>query len=496
MNTNMSIPEIVSVNPATKKTIGSVSLTPLDQLPEIFLQAQKAKTYWTHLQRSKRAKILRNVRKKLVAHMDELSELIASETGKTNWEGFLEVFTTVEHLRHMCRFGAEYLEPEARSSGIFQNKKCYINYIPHGVVGVISPWNYPLILTSTPVVEALMAGNTVVLKPSELTPLTGKRMGELFHEAGIPENVLQVVQGLGDVGASIVDNQKIDMICFTGSVEVGRKIALACANKLKPVILELGGKDPMIVLEDANLERAAGAAVWGGFSNSGQTCISTERVYVVEDVADRFINLVKKKTEELSTGPDKTASDIGALINEQQQKRVLDHIKEAVANGAKILSGGKDLSELGGYFIKPTVLEAFDNNSDIMKKETFGPEICIVRVKDEDDAIEKANSSGYGLSASIFTKSKKRGRALAQRTTAGSVCINDVMTNYITADLPFGGVGVSGIGRVHGPEGLRSFCQTQSVLIDRFGLNKEPWWFPMSEGTKKLFKSLTKIIYG
>ena len=252
----------------------------------------------------------------------------------------------------------------------------------------------------------------------------------------------------------------------------------------------------MIVLEDANLERAAGAAVWGGFSNCGQTCISTERVYVVEDVADKFISLVKKKTEELNIDPDKTAGDIGALIDEQQQKKVLTHINEAVINGAKILSGGDDLSELGGYFIKPTILEVVDDNSDIMKKETFGPEIRIMRVKDEDDAIEKANSSGYGLSASIFTKRGKRGRALARQITSGSVCVNDVMTNYITTDIPFGGVGLSGIGRVHGPEGLRSFCQTQSVLVDRFGLNKEPWWFPISKGTKKLFKTFTKIIYG
>jgi succinate-semialdehyde dehydrogenase/glutarate-semialdehyde dehydrogenase len=363
-------------------------------------------------------------------------------------------------------------------------------------VGVVSPWNYPLILTAAPVVEALMAGNAVILKPSEFTPLTGQCMVELFHDGGIPEDILQVVQGFGDLGAAIVDSPKTDMICFTGSVEIGRKIAVACAEKLKPVVLELGGKDPMIILEDANLERAANAAVWGGFSNCGQTCISAERIYVVENIADQFIERVKQKTELLSAGPDKITNDIGALVNARQQEKVLAHIKEAVASGAGVISGGDDLSSMGGYFIKPTVLEVFNDNSDIMSKETFGPEISIMRVKDENEAIEKANNTGYGLSASVFTKKKKRGQRIARQIRAGSVCVNDIMTNYISADLPFGGVGISGIGRVHGPEGLKSFSQTQAVLVDRFGFKKEPWWYPISTGTKKLFHTVTRWFYG
>lgn len=492
----MNTQKIISINPATKENIGAVKRNTIESLEQVFDRAYNAKDEWANLRLTQRARILRFVRKILVAHMDELSELIASETGKTNWEGFLEVFTTVEHMRHVGRHGPEYLRTEIRSPGIFQNKKCYVNYVPHGIVGVISPWNYPLILTAAPIVEALMAGNSVVLKPSELTPLTGQRMTELFHEGGIPENILQVVQGFGDVGAAIIDSSQVNMICFTGSVEIGRKIAISCAEKLKPVILELGGKDPMIVLEDADLERAASAAVWGGFSNCGQTCISAERIYVVENIADQFIALVKQKTEELNTGPNKVTGDIGALVNESQQKKVMTHIKEALAIGANVVSGGNDLSSMGGYFIKPTVLEVFNDNSDIMSKETFGPEISIMRVKDECEAIEKANSTLYGLSASVFTKKKKRGQKIARKIRSGSVCVNDIMTNYITADLPFGGMGISGIGRVHGPEGLKSFCQTQAVLVDRFGLKKEPWWYPMSAGTKKLFHTVTRWIYG
>ena len=492
----MKTQEIVSINPATKEIIGSVKPNAVELLKDVFERTHQAKDEWANLRLTRRARILRFVRKTIVAHMDELSELIASETGKTNWEGFLEVFTTVEHMRHVGRHGPEYLRTEIRSPGIFQNKKCYVNYVPHGVVGVISPWNYPLILTAAPVVEALMAGNAVVLKPSELTPLTGQRMVELFHDGGILEDILQVVQGFGDLGAAIVDSPKTDMICFTGSVEIGRKIAVACAEKLKPVVLELGGKDPMIILEDANLERAANAAVWGGFSNCGQTCISAERIYVVENIADQFIERVKQKTELLSAGPDKITNDIGALVNAHQQEKVMAHIKEAVASGAGVISGGDDLSSMGGYFIKPTVLEVFNDNSDIMSKETFGPEISIMRVKDENEAIEKANDTGYGLSASVFTKKKKRGQRIARKIRAGSVCVNDIMTNYISADLPFGGVGISGIGRVHGPEGLKSFSQTQAVLVDRFGFKKEPWWYPISTGTKKLFRTVTRWFYG
>jgi len=491
----MATQKIVSINPATKEEIGSVTSDAIDTLTPVFERAQTAKESWAGLRLNQRARKIRFVRKTLVAHMDELSELIAAETGKTNWEGFLEVFTTVEHMRHIGRHGPEYLRTELRSSGLFQNKRSYINYVPHGIVGIICPWNYPLILTATPVVEALMAGNTVVLKPSEVTPLTGQRMAELFHEGGIPEDVLQVVQGYGDVGAAIVDSPLTDMICFTGSVEVGRKIAVACAEKLKPLILELGGKDPIIVLEDANLERAAGAAVWGGFSNCGQTCISAERIYVVESIADQFIELVKSKTSDLKTGPDKTNGDVGALINNRQHEKVMGHIKEAVANGADVLYGGDDLSDLGGYFIAPTVLEVTNHESEIMTRETFGPEIAIMRVKDEDEAIEKANSSSYGLSAAVFSK-KKRGQKVARRINAGSVCVNDIMTNYLVADLPFGGVGISGIGRVHGPEGLHGFSQIQAIMVDRFGMKKEPWWYPVGPGIQKLFKILTRWIYG
>lgn len=488
--------EILSINPATKEPIGSVQTTSLESLDTTFDRAKEGAKEWAGLRLTQRSRKIRLVRKMLVAHMDELSKLIAAEAGKTNWDGFLEVFTTVEHMRHVSRHGPQHLRTEIRSPGILLNKKCYVNYVPHGVVGVISPWNYPLILTAAPVVEALMAGNAVVLKPSELTPLTGKLMTELFHEAGIPENVLQTVYGYGEIGAAIVDSSKTDMICFTGSVEVGRKIGVACAEKLKPVVLELGGKDPMIILEDANLERAAGAAVWGGFSNCGQTCISTERIYVAEKVADEFIELVKAKTEELSTGPDKVEGEIGALVSEIQHEKVMAHINQAVESGADVVSGGEDLSELGGYFIKPTVLEVKGDQTDIMQKETFGPEICIMRVKDENEAVEKANATGYGLSASVFTKNKKHGQKIARQIRAGSVCINDVMTNYITADLPFGGVGISGIGRVHGPEGLKSFCQTQAILVDRFGLKKEPWWYPMNKKIQSVFRGFTKVFYG
>lgn len=488
--------EIVSINPATRQEIGSIPITPPEKIDEMFENARESQPQWASLSAQERGQKITAARRRLVQEMDVIGRLLAEETGKTNWEGFLEVFCTVEHMKYMTKKGPKALAKQSRSMGIFAHKKGFVQYIPHGVVGIISPWNYPLILTAGPVVEALMAGNAVILKPSELTPLTGQFIHRIFVESGIPESVLQAAYGFGATGQAIVESPKTDMICFTGSVEIGRKIAVACANRLKPVILELGGKDPMVVLNDANLERAASAAVWGGFANCGQTCTSVERVYVVDSVADTFINHLHDLTADLNTGPDKERDDIGALINERQHQKVLNHLREAVDKRADISIGGADRQNLGGYFIAPTIIENVDHNMDIMSRETFGPEIAVMRVKDEAEAVQMANATGYGLSASVFTRNKTRGKQIAKQLRAGSVCVNDVQTNYLAADLPFGGMGISGIGRVHGVEGLRSFSQTQAVLIDRTGFKKEAWWFPISDKTKSFFRWFTRFWYG
>ena len=266
-----------------------------DRFDKILKGSVSAQKKWQQLRVKERADILKQVQKQLVKKSEELISLISEETGKPFWDSFIEVMTAVEHLKYMCSHAPLILSQEKRSPGIFLHKKAYVRYFPHGTAGIISPWNYPLILTASPVVEALLSGNTVVLKPSELTPLTGNKIRQIFLEGGIPEDVFQVVHGFGDTGAAMVESPMIDIICFTGSVKVGRVIAETCGKKLKPSILELGGSDPMIVLEDANLDRAISAAIWGGFSNCGQTCISVERIYVLDSIADLFIEGIKKQ---------------------------------------------------------------------------------------------------------------------------------------------------------------------------------------------------------
>ncbi len=485
---------ITSYDPTTKKPIKTIDTTSSRELEEILDKLVEAQIGWSSKSLKNRSKQLSNVRKAIVKDFDSIIISLAEETGKTNEEALNEVFATLEHLKFIAKKGPRYLKSESRKSGIMKTKKGYINYIPHGVVGVITPWNYPFFLSVLPIAEALMAGNSVVNKPSELTPLMGQRIHEIFINAGIPSDVFQIAIGDGDIGEALVRSIRTNMICFIGSVETGKKVATICGEMLKPVLLELGGNDPMIVLEDANLERAANAALYGGMLNCGQICISVERIYVVETVADEFIGLMKEKITSLKYGQDKDDMDIGSLADDRQHKIVLDHLKDAKSKGANI-SGGENREDLGGYFIAPTIVENVDHNMDIMQKETFGPEIAIMRVKDEAEAIKMANDTTYGLAASVFSKNKKRARTVARQIKSGSVCINDIMVNLLIPSLPFGGMKHSGIGRDYGIEGLRSFVQVQAICEDRLGMKKELWWYPTTKLTQTLFRKIAKLYY-
>ncbi|MFQ6613658.1 MAG: aldehyde dehydrogenase family protein, partial [Fidelibacterota bacterium] len=296
MSESNATPAIQSFNPATKQLLGEVPVTSAEKLDTGIARARAAQAEWGATSLKTRAEILASVRKAIARQGKSLARLIAAETGKTEWEGWIEVLQTVEHFRAVTAIGPTVLKRERRSAGILKTKRAFVNYLSFGVAGIISPWNYPLILTVGPIAEALMAGNVVVVKPSEWTPLVGQALENLFAESRLPSGLVEFVYGYSSVGSQIVDSPDVDLICFTGSVSVGRKIARRCGELLKPVILELGGNDPLIVLEDANLERAAAAAVWGGFTNAGQTCISVERVIVVESVAEKFIELLKEKT--------------------------------------------------------------------------------------------------------------------------------------------------------------------------------------------------------
>jgi succinate-semialdehyde dehydrogenase/glutarate-semialdehyde dehydrogenase len=397
------------------------------------------------------------------------------------------------------------------------------------VVGIIPAWNYPFSIPLGEAVMALMAGNTVVIKPSELTPLVGLKIGEIFEKAGFPADVVQVVSGAGETGAALVDAAP-DKIMFTGSVATGKKIASAAAKNLTSCVFELGGKDPMIVFEDANLELAASAAVWGAFCNSGQSCSSVERLYVQENVADKLTKLIVEKTRELKQGDGQREDvSIGAMSSERQIKIVEDHVADFVANGAKIEIGGRrnadtlvrmrakpeeeprssdspsvlsstrilaassdaDKSVRAPLFYEPTVITNVNNDMRAMREETFGPTLPIATFTTEEEAIRMANDSEFGLTASVWTKDYSKGRRVAASIEAGSVCINEVLYTHGIGQTPWGGFKSSGRGRTHGREGLMELVQPQHIHTNHLALLPDAWWMPYSKTAVDTFRKMT-----
>ena len=471
-----------SFNPITGEVIGTVPTTSDSELEAQLSTIKEALPDWQSKRLKERSSALRAVRKTLIARMDEIMDLIRQESGKTEFDGIVEVMTTAEIMRFVEKEGPLALASQRRSPGFLLHKRARVEYRPHGIVGIISPWNYPLILAAGPVVQALMAGNGVILKPSELVPLTALKLKEIFDEAGFPEGLFQVAMGRGDVGSKIVESPQTNLICFTGSVAVGKEIASACARQLKPVILELGGKDAMIVLEDADLERAARAAVWGGFQNAGQTCISVERIFVEEGIAQQFLERVQLLAEETTLSSETLDGDLGPVISPAHKEKILDMLGES-----------EDSENL---YIRPRVIFNPHDSSRIMTEETFGPVISVHTVQNAGEAVDRTNALDFGLNASIFTQDLRKAREMANEIRVGNICINDVLSNYLTVNLPFGGVGISGLGRLQGREGMRSFAYVQSVLEDKLGLKKEPWWFPVSPTIKKLFRRFIHFYYG
>ena len=348
---------------------------------------------------------------------------------------------------------------------------------PYGVIGIISPWNYPFSVPSAETLAALVTGNAVVLKPSEFTPYSSLELQRLLIEAGLDSDLLQIVTGDGTAGAALL-TADIQKIVFTGSVATGKRVAQAAAARLLPVVLELGGKDPMIVLEDADLEVASSAAVWGAFMNAGQTCLSVERCYVHESIYQKFLDRCVEKTAKLRIGHGTDASaDFGPMIHERQLRIVEAHVEDAIAHGARLLAGGKALPQLGPNFFAPTILADVDHSMTIMREETFGPVLPVRSFKTEDEAIALANDSEFGLAASIFTRDRSRGEALARRVDAGTIMINDVIACFGISEAPHGGVKASGIGRTHGRYGLEEMVWPKYVDSDRVPMMKKLWWY-------------------
>jgi acyl-CoA reductase-like NAD-dependent aldehyde dehydrogenase len=458
-------------------------------------RARAAQSAWGSLPVRERARQLKLARREMVRERAAILELLDRETGKPRWDTVGELFSVCLEIGYLARRADRFLRPRRVSTRPLYGKRGRIVYRPRGVVGVISPWNAPLNLAFTDLVPALLAGNAVVVKPSEVTPLAVRCAVQAMNRV-LPSGLLQVVIGAGETGAALVDH--VDLICVTGSPATGRRVMERASRRLTPVLLELGGKDPMIVLGDADLDRAANAAAWGGCFMTGQVCMSIERVYVERPVFDEFAAKVAEKVRELRVGANGPGSDIdlGPLTAPRQIEIVERHVADAVAKGARVVVGGKRGGNGAGAFYEPTVLLGVDHSMAIMREETFGPVIPIMPVADAAEAIRLANDTPYGLNASVWTRDVERGIEIARSIDSGSACVNECVVTAGCHDLPFGGVKQSGVGTRHGgAEGLRQFCAAQSLLIERRKRKSEPAWFPYSARRARMVERAMGLMF-
>lgn len=486
------------VSPASGRQFATVSLLDAAQAGEAVAAAARAAPAWRALSFQERGRHLLRLRDVVLAEADAIAELIAREQGKPVAEAHLvEVFPALEALKHLALHAEDLLREESVESQVLllADKTCRVVYEPYGVVLVITPWNYPFAISVSGVATALAAGNTAVLKPAPATTLIGLKLGELAGKAGLPEGVLGVVASDDAVAQKLVEDERVAKIVFTGSVATGKKILTAAASNLTPVVLELGGKDPAIVLRDADLERAAAGICWGAFVNAGQTCASVERVYVEEPVAQALIDKIVAHTMKLRLGdPTDPEVDLGPLTLERQRQIVEEHVSDALAHGAKTLTGGAR-PERDGFFYPPTVLTQVDHSMLVMREESFGPLLPIMTVKSAEEAVTLANDSAYGLTASVWTRDPERADWVRSRLQAGVVTVNDCVYSYGEPSAPWGGYKKSGIGRTHGLAGLREMVQVKYVAEDK---SRGPalWWFPYGDEFRRLMSTTNRAIHG
>lgn len=495
LDTTPVSPAVLEVrNPADGRVVGSVPVMGARTVNEIAAELRMAQVGWEGLGPEGRAAWLTRWRDWILDHSDELTDLLQSETGKTRPDALIEPVGGVDFINFFAGHAAEYLADErVKPSGpLTMTKRLTKVYAPYPVVGLITPWNFPVALFMMDAVPALAAGCTVLSKSSEETPLTIGRMIEGWHEIGAPP-VLANVTGLGATGAAVVEAS--DYVQFTGSTATGRRIGMRCAELLKPYSLELGGKDPAIILEDADLDRAVNGIAWGGLYNSGQVCISVERVYVVEQVYDEFVRRLADKVARLSQGVA-PGDDVGAMATEAQVEIADRHVREAVAAGARVLTGGK--RKPAGNFFEPTVLVDVDHTMACATEETFGPTIPVMKVADEDEAVRMANDSAYGLSASVWTRDVARGERIARRLEVGAVNVNDVFSNLFAATLPHNGWKESGVGaRLGGAHAVRKYCRVKAITSPRFPtMRSEIAWYPYSRRRAAVAGAVMRAVVG
>ncbi|HYN86159.1 MAG TPA: aldehyde dehydrogenase family protein [Pyrinomonadaceae bacterium] len=488
--------EVVSYDPSTGEELGRVRVSTADDARRAVERAREAQKSWAALSFRERGRIIMRARAVALEEMDEIAALVSRESGKPAAEAVaMELVPTLDLMQFFARRAERMLRPERVPIGLYAllGRASRVEYRPLGVVAVIAPWNFPWGIPLGEVVMALMAGNSVVLKPSELTPLVGLKIGEVFKRAGLPEGLLEVLTGDGTTGAGLVE-AGADKIMFTGSVATGRKVAESAARRLTPFVLELGGKDPMIVFEDADLEMAAGAAVWGAFANSGQACASVERCYVHASVADDFLRRVVERTRALRQGPltgGEDDRDVGAMSSERQLRTVEEHVSDATSRGARVLTGGRR-ADAGETFYEPTVLTGVDHSMRVMREETFGPVLPVMTFEREEEAVALANDSHFGLTASVWTRNLRRGRRVAARVEAGTVMVNEVLYTHGIAQAPWGGLKQSGMGRTHGRLGLLELVVPVHVHVNRLRGVPDLWWFNYTPRASRLFRQLAR----
>jgi succinate-semialdehyde dehydrogenase/glutarate-semialdehyde dehydrogenase len=472
--------QICVKNPATGEILRDLVCASADDVSEAVSRARNAQPAWEQTSLRKRLLLVKQFQRLLSKRKEQIARVITSESGKPYAEALLtEILVVLDTARFLISESHEVLRdtPVPHGSLATKTKRGRLIREPHGVMGIISPWNYPFAIPTSQSLAALVAGNAVVIKPSELTPLSARELSSLFHDAGFPPDIFQLVLGDGLTGAALLESN-IDKLIFTGSVTTGKRIAQTAAARLLPVVLELGGKDPMIVLEDADIDVASSGAVWAAFVNAGQACLSVERCYVHRSVYESFVSLCAKKAAQLRLGDGCEAdTDMGPLIHERQLRTVERHVEDARSRGARILIGGKRMPSLGPNFYSPTVLADVTHAMLIMREESFGPVLPIMAFDSDDQAVRLANDSEYGLAASVWTSNRSRGERIARLIKAGTVMVNDAVSCYGISEAPHGGIKASGIGRTHGRLGLDEMVRVKYLEVDLLPGVKKPWWY-------------------
>jgi succinate-semialdehyde dehydrogenase / glutarate-semialdehyde dehydrogenase len=455
--------ELVIENPATGEPVGRLPIASADDVAAAIARARAAQPAWEAGGVRQRRSLLTRFHDLLFDRRDEILDTIQRESGKTRREALGELLTVAGTARYYVTHGEGHLAAEEHAGALRLMTSARVLHKPHGVVGFITPWNYPFILSIADALPALLAGNAVVVKPSELTPLSAELGRELLIRCGLDANLFQLVHGTGAVGEALIVG--VDYIGFTGSAATGRKVAAAAAARLIPSSLELGGKNPMLVLDGAPLDEAVDGLLGGAFYNTGQTCIAIERAYIARQLFDRFVGLAKKRTESLAIGWSLGWDmDMGCLISRSHADKVMAHIDDARAKGATVVTGGFRRDDLGPTFVAPTLLTGVEDSMEMCCEETFGPVVALYPVDSTDEAIGRANDSAYGLNASVWSKDSATSQAVAERLDAGSVGINSTLLIYASFAVPMGGVKQSGIGRRHGRPGILRFTRTSSIV--------------------------------